>query len=541
MPVQKDPTTEGLLNITNLYLDRKQAELDLERARFRENAVGRTIVPGVAAQIAQLEQKKQQQRERISNAAQQQGMSSQQMLPPLTPVTGQARQGGELGANLASGLVDRIGGGPKPAILAPGASGAAVVPTIVTGPQPGQQGMPAQTAQAGAPGTVVPIQQDLSGWQRALSGFGTALSLAGRNPEGFVRLGSEVATGKRTIGYEKLPTLEEQNAQLAQPLSVLRARMASPNPAVAQQAGQRYQQGLDQLEQAFGPERRATIELQAEDQYYAADEAFRRRFEDPTETAKRDKAVAEWNIEKKVIESGKKPEEVLNPGELAILQGRQTKAAQVTVQNITKPTATSLESGIKGSSDLINKLNVIDEATTNPDGSFWNEPFTIGGKARHKALELRAQGFGPPLSPQEGAELQRFADVDTTMASMTLEQLHSWLGATMSEGELKASEPLLPKPWKDAFTNQQDLLRLRENAGLSIMRYEQILQSNSLADPRYAEELSDTKTYARGVADKAVKDLMSTGVPQDQAYQQVKEQFRRRYGLDLNRLVGAKK
>lgn len=108
----RNPLTSATLSVFEASLDRKQAQLDYERAQARENAIARDAVPGLIAQLTEMEAKKQKQRESIAKASEQQQASPASMLPPLTEVSGQtSARGAGAGAAVLSELANQISGG----------------------------------------------------------------------------------------------------------------------------------------------------------------------------------------------------------------------------------------------------------------------------------------------------------------------------------------------------------------------------------------------------------------------------------------------
>lgn len=532
----KDPVTDELLNVYNLYAKRQRAELDLNTAKAAEQIGAKRAIPNVMAQLAEQHLKEEKRKQQIQKAQEQGQMSQAAMTPPMTDVDGQtSARRSALGGDVADAIAKKVTGGSfvKEMGNLPGAS----IGTAQALPQAGAQ--PAPVTQPGEPGSVRPVEQELSGGQRALSGLGAFMSLVGRSPQGVVEFGKEAITGKRTVGYERLPTVQEQAATFAQPLSSVRFAMDSKDPQQAGLASQQYQKHLDSIEQQFGRPTRDAAEIAGEDLYWAKAQAQALKEEEPA----RKRAELMFNIENKVVESGKKPEDVLNPGELALLQGRQTKGATVIAQNITPANTTEINKKIMGTDDLLNQLNSIDDVLTNPDGSFWADPFTVPGKIDYGKLAARDYlgNITDPLTPEESDRLQRYSQVDQVMASMSVQQLHSWLGATMSEGEIKLAYPMLPSLTKGPQKNEAQLRQLREDIGLSKLRYTTILQSGSQVDPRYAMSLSATKIKARELIDARITELRGKpGYTDAQAVEQVRDEFKRTYGLDVDRLKGIK-
>jgi hypothetical protein len=545
-----NPFLDHLLEVYNLNQDRRQAELDLERARTKEQVGSRMAVPAAFAEMAQIEAKKQKAKEAAEKSGQSQAPTPQMMLPPMTDVNGQTSgRGGQALASAAADIFAKVNGGAAIKQGSPlgnatmaggstlGAAGAAVLNGAL-GPGIAQR-TPGINPAAAAPGSIVPQKVPLTTGEKWLAGLGSVLSLVGRNPGALMETGGQLISGEKTVGYTQTPTVQEQAAVFARPLSAVRFGMDSKDPQMAAQATAQYQKHLDQIEQQFGKETRDAAEINAEDLYWEKAQAQQLKAEEPA----RKRAELMFDIENRVHESGKKPEEVLNAGDLALLQGRQTKGATVSVQNITPANRTALNNSIKGTDDLLNQLNSIDDVLTNPDGSFWADPFTLPGKWDYGKLAARdyAGNLVDPLNAEESERLQRYATVDQVMASMTVQQLHSWLGATMSEGEIRLAYPMLPAISKGPQKNQAQLRQLREDIGLSKLRYSTILETGSQVDPRYAQTLSATKLQAKELVRARTEELLKKeGYTPDRVAEQVRDEFKRNWGLDADRLMGVK-
>ena len=537
-----DPAGDELLNIANLHFKKRQAELDLEQAQTQLNHAGRTAVPRVFAELVAQKQKEDKRKEAIQKAGAQQAPSPESMLPPLTEVTGQTR--GTEGASIASNIAEMVSGGRAVKMQQQQPIG------VVSGqfpPQAQAQGVP-----AAAPNEPIPIERKVSGVERALSVPGLLLSAAGRNPEAIVHFGKQLFTGKETVGYT---TAEEQAAQhqaqeraridpLAKPLSVLRLQMESDDPAVQQQAQQSFQQHLDQIEQNLGPEDRAAVASRADDLYLIASE---KRFEKQLDPAYQNKLALDrqkFDVRNKALTCGY---ECLSEAEKVIMGGRQK--LEVSGSLLTAPTQATKNFGqreVMQNDVLINSLNQVSEALTNPDGTIWEEPFTLAGKARFANMEARdyLRGMHPqgPLDDTERKEFDRFSTIKQNLAMLNVPYMHQLIGATMSPAELQRIDDLLAQINKAPIPNIVALRELRQTMGLNKVRYLTILNTPEFQgmDPETAQPLSNTKEMVRQMVAKKAEEFSAQGVPKEQAEQRIQAMFYNAYGLDIKKMFGQK-
>lgn len=301
----KDPVSDALLNVYNLYADRRQAELDLERARTAEQVGARSAVPGVMAQLAEQDLKHRKQREQIQKAQEQGQMSPAAMLPPLTEVDGNtSSRRAAMGAAAAEEIQKAVSGGaaaksagPLGAAMMAGGSALGPAGAVMLGQQgaapaggamaqPAAQGPVAssiQQAQAAAgPGaavsvrTVVPTTKDELG-TRIFRGL---LNVLGAR-SGFGGLGSTIFPQPDQVVVETTIPGQEERAQRqraiagreAGPLAVLiregRQKMGTKE---AGEAGKAIVDQIDHLQKSYGNEvalettRLAGIDIVAKDQ-----------------------------------------------------------------------------------------------------------------------------------------------------------------------------------------------------------------------------------------------------------------------------------
>jgi len=111
-PGNRDIVGSALLNLLEVHHDRRQAELDLERAQAREKFTGRSAIPGVFAQLQEQELKRQKQRESAAKQRQAGAPTPQQLTPPPVDVTGMPTGAGSgIGRKILGEALEGIAGG----------------------------------------------------------------------------------------------------------------------------------------------------------------------------------------------------------------------------------------------------------------------------------------------------------------------------------------------------------------------------------------------------------------------------------------------
>lgn len=557
-PNSLNPAGDELLNVYKLYDKRRRAELDLELAKAEEMHGSRSAGPKVLAQLAQNEMKRKQDQQKIQQAGQQAQMTPAQALPPMTPISGDAGRG-QVGASIASEIADKVTGGSfVKEVSTPGPVG-----IVSAGAGPGAQ--PGPVAQPGAAPQVQPVgpgfggTPELSGAQRFLRGIGALMAVAGRNPDAFVRGVEQAATGKQVVDYAQVPTMDQVANTMAAPISVLRARMESKDPATRDQARQLYGEALDRVDQQGVPGLRDAVRIAADDQFFKADEAARRKREDPATQFELDQKEDLFKIRNKVLECGSRgipPEQCLNPGELAIFgQGKQgTTIINQIPAPVTKANITKFQQETVTLNRLIDEANQFDDAMTLdptdslvgagyaiklPDGTWaFNSPFTGPGQAHNAWLSGRTW-MGGTLEGDDFRFHDKFASLKSYRTLMTAPYLHSLIGATMSPAELARMDEFLPNADDDVYETVRKNRQLRENAGLAKLRYLTILNSPGFegVDPT-SMSLSDARGLARTLADGAYKQYRAEGKSEEEASAQLRKDFRNKYGLDIDSLNG---
>ena len=289
-----DPVTKALLDVYGSYADRRQAEIDLERAKAKEAITGRSAVPNVVAELRARAEKEARKKEQIAKRSQEggQGASPASMAPPTTEVTGQTAgrdpsaalaAGGEILAKVfgksgkvggplsqatpanpqgtpAGGIFNQstpgIGQGINPAAAAPGSA-----------PAPAPSGPPAPPTQpgtvpTGAPGGVQVVTQPLDTWQRVLRGAGAIAAVALRQPALAIGLGEEAIKGEQEVGRRPLPTAQEEQERIFREgvqegkvlTPVLREAQAAAGTDKAGEAGQKVRDALEDIRKRRGDE-----------------------------------------------------------------------------------------------------------------------------------------------------------------------------------------------------------------------------------------------------------------------------------------------
>lgn len=518
MTATQDPVTKGLLDLYSAYADRRQAELDLERARTKEQVTGRSTVPSVMAQLQQRAQKEAKQREQIKS----QGPSPQSMLPPLTDTTGVPS--GRGGAEALGSIADIA----QTALLGKsGAAGGAAIggtPISRGGPQPaaGAPGGNAPTVPAGTPGTVQQVNLPLTATQRVFRGIGAVGAAALRSPVIAAQLGEQAWTGNQPLGVVQTPSVPELAQPLAGPLSILRSRAQDPNPLISQSAKQEYDARMDQIAKEFGPDVAYSAALQAEDINLYAAEKKAEEAADPILTAKRGMAAIENKIQTEGLKS-------LTQGERDRWEGRKA-VTQIIMPGgeLEKAQAARIQEDIGNRQNLIQQLDDVDNA--------WYEPyFTVAGKARWTLLQAKAKTIG--LTDTESAELTKFAEMDRATSSLSRENITATGGKTLTPFELSIVIPTIPWSQQDLVTAKNNKDAYREANGLGLMRQEIVLEAGSQLDPRWSMSLTDVRGRAQNKVRERANELHRAGYSDDDVDRQVKLDFKRRYGLDVDRLM----
>lgn len=550
-----DPIGKTLFDVYGAMADRKQAELDLERARTKEAIVGRSAVPGVMAELAKRKEQEDKKRQKIAEQGQQQA-PAQSMAPPLTEVNGRMT-GRSPGAALTNArkLADFISGGggikgqggglipggpknaglqqvsiPRAGVSAglPGPAAAGQVATAPAGAAGAAQAQQAPTTPAASAASIepIPIQRDVGGVER---GVDTAIGLLTRDPGSLRR----AATGKETIGWT---TVQEQAQQFVPGLAVLEARRRSTDPAVSEPARQMYEQKIEELRK-INPVLADEAARQGLDTYYLADERQRLIEEDPKWKADREKATRAWAIEEKVIENGTG---ALTPGELEWWNRNRRKTdVTVNVDTLEKAARVQLQQDLEKGRVAVQHLDSIEQALGPLEKNAWI--FTWEGRADVGRLRLKAESplLWGAITPEEREKIEAYTAVEQSIAAFDVPAMHDLIGATMSPPEIQRINPLFPGMHKDFYTNRQDLLQLREDYGLSLFRKEFVLEKNSAIDPRFAFSLGHSRQLVEASATERIDYWIKEGATEAEALDRTRHEFRSRYGLNIDRIMGA--
>lgn len=518
----QNPINDAILSLYEADADLQTARIAYERAQAKKTSLGRTAVPTVAAHLQEMELKRQKQQQAIAKAGQAGQAPARAMIPQTIDVSGQTGGRDMAGAlKSASEIAQKVIGGPQPAAIQQGGIQGGFGQAA---PGVGQGIAPPQ----GPPGSIQPQQVDLTGPERALSALGGALGIAGRSPQAAMQGFGELISGKRTVGYTQIPTADQQAEKLAPGLSVLVARSNSTHPGLSSAAEQELQAREQQIANELGPEVAASAMRQAKDLWLVADEERRIKYEDPIERTRRDKAMLEFAIEQKVAQGGV---ESLTHGERDVWEGRQRKTTNV----INMPGELD-KAGQRQISMQLDKQQTVMQYIRGFKAAFFEPGYELMSPADEWQLTLKDRAG--TISAKERMRLRKYTEQKTAMSNMNVNVLHPLLGATMATGELEMADGLIVKIQKGGTAAKAAADELQEQTGLAMFRYEMILETNSLADPRYAKKLGDVRQAAKDAWLDRVEDLQAQGLDEATAVQQAREDFNNRYGLDMDRLQG---
>ena len=558
MAQMQDPITKTMFDLFSVMADRKQAELDLERAQTKENLTGRTAIPGVMAELAKRREQEAKRQEKIRAASQQPQTPAAALTPPTVDVSGeaQARQSAssEKNAQFLADLAGKFagGGGPQPATGSPGLSpginpsgrmpgqpgpiAAGATGTAQTG-APGQQPT-APTPQPQAPGTTgtpnpllaaqpIPQTRDLGIGEQILN---IAAGLAFRNAQLF----HSGVMGEEVLGYT---TLDAQADDLAPGLAIIHGRRRDADPDVRAEAEKQWAIRMDELRK-INPQLAIEAERRAEDLYLIADEQ-RRTGLDPLGDAKAEKFRREWAIEEKVIEG--KP---LTPGEQQWWDRRSTRGQTNVTVNLPSEAKNKIIGTLESGRMSIQKMDSVVSAMKDMEWAFTKE-----GKLEMFRLQELKEGsplvFGQ-LSETERKRVETFSRLQTAIKNFSAPAIHELIGATMTKAELEFVTDLFPSLDKGFETNKANLAELREAYALSLFRNETVLARQSALgiddmhpdDAKYAMSLGATKQAAINAVVERQLTLEDQGFTPADAQRRVVDEFRWRYGLDVYHLMG---
>ena len=526
------------MSLVDLHYNQKKAQLEAERASTQKSVEGRQVLPGVMAQLAELRAKEQAQKEKISRQGESQGPSPQSMMPPMVEVSGQTsgrsptqalKSASEIaqfvsgGAGIKQGMIGTIAGQQAPQQAPQQAGATQSVPTNI--------GQPTQTVPSGS--QLIPQTVQLSGLERAASGVGAVLGVASRSPQAAVSGATELFKGERVVGYT---TVDEQAQKFVPGLSVLEARRRDSDPNVSVPSAKLYDERMAQLRQ-MNPAIADSAASQALDVYYVKDEEMRLQRETPIETVKREKAQAEWAIEEQVIEHGP---DSLNAGQRAVWEKGRRQTNTTNVINMPNPLQKStrgyMEQELDKGFQAIQHMDGIDSAMPGMDWAF-----TLEGKAdiiRLRDFKAKSPMLFGAMSPEQQRKINDYARLEGSIASFNLPEIHDLFGAAFTQVEMEAKEDLFPSMEKDMYTNKQDLKRLREDYGLALFRRAMVLDQNTEIDPRDAMGLGASKMRAQASGLERLAELQSAGKNDVDALNQVRHEFKSRFGIDWDYLNG---
>jgi hypothetical protein len=561
---QQNPVLDMMLALHEARFETNKKRLDYEQAQTREKIHAQGAVPSVYASLQASAEKKQKREQAIAKAGQQQQAQAQSpaLLPSTVDVTGQTTGRDPMKAFKSATEIARVisGGGQaqqqgplsqvRPA-AGQGTAGTPVggvfqqsgapgqpqtgVPPLSPGPQapqapPPGAPQPSPTPQGqlpagidigqGPPGSVVQITRDLPWWEQALYIGGGLAGIRSGNVGGL----ATGIRGKEIIGTREIPTLDEQAKVFAPGLSVLVARSRSTNPEIAQAAQGQLDQGRSRMEAQLGRDVTDTAFRQANDLWLLEDEQKRIREEQP----QWQKAQLELGIEEKVAQGGL---ESLSPGERAIFErGRRATTVNVDIANqLQKSTVGALQKKLDEGREVMTRIDAFDEA-------FFAPGYEVLGQVDRVAL--RAQELVGTLDEKGRKQLQQFTDQESAVAGLSLNVLHPLIGSAMGVKEMERADGYIVEMKRGGTAAQSSSGHLREMIGLALFRQETVLESGSMVDPRYAMSLGNVKNAAREAIFVRQQQMESEGRSEAEAVKQVRMDFKNRYGLDVDRILG---
>lgn len=524
----KNPITDAMLTLYENQYATRQAQLDYERARTREQVYAKGAVKGVVSELAEIEMKKQKQKEAIEKSGQSQA-NPQAMVPPTIDVTGQTSGRDMSGAfKSASEIAQLVSGG---AGIKQGAIGGGFGQTGP--PQPGSpgvspgipqpQGQPAAQPAPGqaVPGQSVPVQQPVSGLERWVGGpLQMIVGAAGRSPGAVVAGLHEMSTGMRDAGFEQLPTVEKMGKDLSQTLWAaqegLTGSAASLNDQFQRIAG-RY--GPEVSKQVANAALTEAAEVERQQQLFESD-------------PKRVMAKQQQRL----LAKAEVEFENLTPGELFVLQGmRKSSTSTTNIENkIMMPsTQADIEKDVWGNQDFVQALNEIDR-------NFYPDYYTLlrdQGQLPNAGRRIYAR-LGLDLSPEGKEKLGRFASFDQSLGGISLETAHRLLGAQMTPYELQRFDRAFQgfSQATDAISGRASLDQMREMVGLSTLRraHALMMPRTATSNPGDWVKLGDGRDLALNDVATRIEQLEAGGVESIQAEQQAFWEMKNAYGLDVS-------
>lgn len=550
MASQVDPVSKALLDLYEVHAGRRQAELDLDRARFKEQMAGRTAIPGVLAQLAQKADKEAKAREKAKAEGR---AAPSAMLPPSIDVTGQTggrdaaeglKSAGEILATTSGGGgLRRAGAVPQ----GPGQTGGQFTPT---GPgkapagaifgagtaagQPAPAGGPAGTPPPG--GTVVPTPQG----QPQAPPQGGALQMGQGQPGEVVPLTRNLTTverlfgqhtlaerieGREVVDYERLPTLEQQMAPLAKPLAIYQARLTSTDPVIAADAAQQYSGALARIRTEFGDEAATVVQQQAAALRLEADEAERIKGLDPV--VKRNRDIA--GLESGLLEGRIKMDQ-LTPEQQFILKMR-SKGVSVTAQILSPASKSELEKRQFRHFDMLNRASWLESVAK-------EQYLQRGAELEVVALE-QAEKLGTVLTDEQRTLVQGYRGFRKAVGTLTKDIVRSDAGATMSPHEVEMIVNTIPTTDMSWSGFQQSQADFRHLWALDTFRDLYMRAHGFSEDPSEAKSFAQTGRMAQEEANARIGELVDGGMDPEVAATQVEDEFSRAYGMDLKRLFAS--
>ena len=353
-----NPIADEMQVLAEVVMDRRQAEMDLQRARLREVSEARAAPSKVAEQL-QARRDKAAAREAKIQRAQAQGQTPPPAPPPQVEVTGTT--GARDGAALLSGIVEAAGinravngGAAVQQAARPGGAGPNVTTAAAgmpAGTMAGQQVLqgtgtvPAPIGPA-AVGRAQPITRELSGFERGLSFIEGLLRAKQGDLSGFRR----AVTGEQIIGFQNpLEVARETRIAAeseAQGLATLlqRANRATDD-AERQKLARQYEERIIGIRERLGPRvaqaanaRAGTevLERQREQRLrLEAEERLRARQQITSEREDRQQRAAELRAQaRRRTEAGEAEARLRERQEIGAERAEEIRQARPEVQNL---------------------------------------------------------------------------------------------------------------------------------------------------------------------------------------------------------------